>query len=228
MSHRSFCIIPVRGGSKGVPRKNMADFGGLSLLAHTLKQAQQCFPAEAIFVSTEDAEMTQEAQRYGAQLIKRPAELAQDTSTTNSVVEHLLAEVDPQGKVYHHFTLLQVTSPLRLPEDIRRAEAMMQRENYDSVLSVCEHTDSFPGKMYRLAGDYAEPVAPELEYGRRQDFPKIYRRNGAIFSCSRAFFDRTGRLWGGRRGLVEMPVARSLDIDTPEDLQRAREYIACP
>lgn len=225
MSRNAFCMIPVRGGSKGIPRKNLADFQGVSLLEWTIRQAKQVYAPEHVFVSTEDREMAGVAARCGVQVVERPAELAQDHSTTGSAVDHLLGEIDPEGKVYGYFTILQVTSPLRRSDDVRRAETMMETGNYDSVVSVFQEEEAHPAKMYLMEGEYAVPVAPAMQYLRRQELPKVYRRNGAIFSCTRAFYDSTGRLWGGRQGMVEMPRLRSVDIDRPEDLERARRIL---
>lgn len=226
MAHVSFCIIPVRGGSKGIPRKNLAPFNGMTLLEWTIKQAKEVYAPEHIFVSTEDAEMASLARNASVQVINRPADLAQDSSTTNSVVEHLLAQIDPQGSVYHHFTILQVTSPLRNAQDIQQAEQMMQSGQYDSVISGYRDGESHPAKMYQMKDGKAVSIVPEMEYLRRQELPPVYRRNGAIFSCTRAYFDKTGKLWGGALGMVEMPKDRSVDVDSPEDLELAKELLA--
>jgi N-acylneuraminate cytidylyltransferase len=226
MSKPSFCIIPVRGGSKGIPRKNLAEFGGMSLLEWTIQQAKQVYALQDIIVSTEDAELADIAKNAQVTLIQRPAELAQDGSSTNSVVTHLLGQIDPQALRYHHFTILQVTSPLRTPEDIQQAEAKMQKADIDSVLSAYAETNSHPAKTYLLEGETAVPIMAEMQYSRRQDLPTIYRRNGAIFSCTRQFFEQTGKLWGGRIELAIMPKEHSVDIDTLEDLQRARDFLS--
>ncbi|MGE0492782.1 MAG: hypothetical protein AB7S38_26450 [Vulcanimicrobiota bacterium] len=224
----SFCIIPVRGGSKGIPRKNLVPFHGVSLLEWTIMQAKSVYASDNVFVSTEDEELAQVAENCRVRLVNRPAALAQDDSTTNSVVEHLLGVIDPRGDQYHHFTILQVTSPLRTAEDVSKAEALMSSGEYDSVISAFHEDEAHPAKMYILRDGQAESVAPTMQHTRRQDLPKAYRRNGAIFVCTRDFFDRTGLLWGGRLGLVEMPRCRSVDIDTPGDLERAqRTYEEC-
>ncbi len=222
----SFCIIPVRGGSKGIPRKNLAEFNGMSLLEWTIEQAKEVYKNEQILVSTEDAEMAMVAKATGVTLIDRPIELAQDETTTNAVVDHLLAEIDEDGSKFNHFTILQVTSPLRNAEDIQKAENLMQTAEYESLVSAYLETESHPAKMYQMQNGKAVSVAPKMEYMRRQDLPKVYRRNGAIFSCTRSFYDRTGKLWGGGMGIVEMPKTRSVDVDTPEDLARANQFFS--
>lgn len=221
------CIIPVRGGSKGIPRKNLAPIqGNTTLLEWTVDQAFRCFSAEEVLVSTEDAEIAQVAQARGARVVPRSAELAEDQSTTASVVEDLLRSLDPCAANFHQIAILQVTSPLREDADIREARRLLDTGRYDSVVSGFELGEHHPAKMYYLNGEEARPVSPEFETSRRQDLPKVYHRNGAIFWTTRDWFDTTGRLWGGRTGLVQMPQDRSIDIDLPEDLAAARARLA--
>jgi CMP-N,N'-diacetyllegionaminic acid synthase len=219
-------VVPARGGSKGIPRKNLARLpSGMSLLEWTIDQALRCFGRDEVLVSTEDAEMAAVAAGRGAQIVSRPADLAQDHSTTASVVADLLARIDPGAGRYDTVAILQVTSPLRRDEDVARARALLESGRFDSVVSAFEVTDTHPAKMYYLDGDVAYPVSPEYETARRQDLPRVFRRNGAIFMTTRARFAATGTLWGGRTGLVVMPRERSIDIDGPDDLEAARRFL---
>lgn len=226
---KTVCIIPVRGGSKGIPRKNLAELvDGVSLLEWTLRQATQAYGAEDVFVSTEDLEMSRIASARHVPVVARPPELAQDDTTTASVVEHLLQQIDPAQQTYSAIAILQVTSPLRTVEDILASREMIASGRYDSVVSAYEETGSHPAKMYFWESDTAVPVAPAYECSRRQDLPKVFRRNGAIFVVTRQHFIATGRLWGGRTGIVQMPKERSVDIDAPADLEAARRFLAAP
>lgn len=227
---RILCVIPVRGGSKGLPRKNALEIvDGISLLEWTVQQALDCYPVEDIVVSTEDNELARIAESCFVSVVKRPAELAQDISTTAVVVDHLLSVLDPEAIRFDAVAILQVTSPLREADDIRRSIEMMNSGTYDSVVSASMTTTCHPAKLYFLEDTMevpvARPVASEHEFARRQDLPQAYRRNGAIFLVTRDHYARTGRLWGGRTGLVVMPENRSVDIDTAEDLNRAREML---
>lgn len=217
------CIIPVRGGSKGIPRKNLQEIvPGISLLEWTLAQALEVFPAEDVVVSTEDNELATIAAASEARLSHRPAHLAYDESTTAEVVTHLLQQIDPENTIYDAIMILQVTSPLRQASDIRRALDLGRCNDFDAVVSAYETVDCHPAKLYFMYHGIAEPVKPEMQYARRQDLPKVYRRNGGIFLVRRDHFDKTGFLWGGRTAIVDMPRARSIDIDVPEDLEQAR------
>ncbi|WP_416898628.1 MAG: cytidylyltransferase domain-containing protein [Minwuia sp.] len=222
----NLCVIPVRGGSKGLPRKNAAELvDGMSLLEWTVRQAQASCLADTTVVSTEDDVLMQIASACGARVVPRPAHLASDESTTGSVVEDLLDRIDALSKYYTAITILQVTSPLRCVEDINGAVELFETGSYDSVVSACEYAGVHPAKLYFLTEEGAQSAAPDYEARRRQELPPVYRRNGAIFMVTRRYFEDTGRLWGGRTGLLQMPASRSLDIDTMEDLEAARRHL---
>lgn len=222
---RTLCVIPVRGGSKGIPRKNVAVlFDEVTLLEWTILQAQAVYGADEVIVSTEDKQMMDIASQMGANVHQRSADLAKDSTSTASVVHQLTAETDQAGQCFDVIAILQVTSPLREADDLRSANTMMKSGLYDSVVSAYSEELTHPAKMYFKEGDIARPVLPEMEGHRRQDLPPVFRRNGAIFMATKQYFDRTGQLWGGRTGLVEMPRERSIDVDGPEDLAAARQY----
>lgn len=230
---RILCVIPVRGGSKGLLRKNAAEIvEGVSLLEWTIRQALASFPVKDIVVSTEDEELAAISKACGAPVVPRPAELARDNTTTAAVVDHLLARLDPNATRFDALSILQVTSPLRQLSDIQRSIEMIRSCAYDSVVSAYEMTKCHPSKLYFLDHStpipMAKPVAPEHEFARRQDLPQAYRRNGAIFLVTREYYARTNQLWGGRTGLLVMPEIRSVDIDTAEDLESARRLLKSP
>lgn len=222
----NLCVIPVRGGSKGLPRKNAAELiDGMSLLEWTIRQAHASCLADTTVVSTEDEELSQIASACGARVLPRPHHLARDESSTGSVVEDLLGKLDPQFRFYDAITILQVTSPLRCVDDIDGAVKLFEEGAYDSVVSACAYSGVHPAKLYFMTNEGAQSAAPAYETRRRQDLPPVFRRNGAIFMVTRQYFEDTGRLWGGRTGLLQMPAARSLDIDMSDDLEAARRYL---
>lgn len=227
---RILCIIPVRGGSKGLPRKNAKEIReGISLLEWTIRQAHAVYPKDDVIVSTEDPELAGIAKVAGARVLDRPAELASDETTTAAVVDDILQRLDPEAVHFDAIAILQVTSPLRDTGDISRSIEMMRSGAYDSVVSAYETMKCHPAKLYFLdqtgAAPVAIPVAPELQHARRQDLPAAFRRNGAIFITTRRRYAQTGQLWGGRTGLVIMPQKRSIDIDAASDLEQARQLL---
>lgn len=223
---KTLCVIPVRGGSKGIPRKNLSPIvSGVSLLEWTVRQALTAYSRDEVFVSTEDEEMATIAVRSGARVVPRPLQFAQDASPTVEVVNHLLTDVGRDAG-FEAIAILQVTSPLRTVEDIARSRELIATGRFDSVVSAYEETACHPAKMYFVEGEYAVPVSPRYESSRRQDLPSVFRRNGAIFVVTMGYYERSHRLWGGRTGLVQMPRERSIDIDTLADLEAARAFLS--
>ena len=143
---KNLCIIPVRGGSKGIPRKNLRNiFRKITLLEWTINQAKEAFSRDDIIISTEDSEMKKVAQSCNVRVIDRPKYLAKDNSKTISVIDHLFKVFKKENINFNAFTILQVTSPLRLITNIKDSIKLINNYNYDSVISVYED-DNHPAK----------------------------------------------------------------------------------
>lgn len=233
---RILCLIPVRGGSKGLPRKNALEIKkGVSLLEWTISQVNYVFNHEDIIISSEDVELIDIATKKGARVVERPALLAQDDTTTAAVARHVLESLDPANKIYDAIGIFQVTSALRTQEDIFNSISLLSSGHYDSVISCYELDNIHPAKQYIIDTvddcQIGVPILPDShplqqQHANRHQRSKIYHRNGAIFLVTTQHFMLTGRLWGGRVGIVQMPIERSIDIDTLNELEEARKYIA--
>ncbi len=211
-------VIPARGGSKGIPRKNLRLLDGRPLLSYTVEAALQATSLAAVVVSTEDDEIAQLAERLGSHVVRRPPELAGDSVPTEPVLIHALAAAETQ--LTSHFdavALLQCTSPLRSSRTIDECVSRV-REGADSVLTVCaDHSflwlveDGRPNSMY----DYRQRP-------RRQDLiGRQYRENGAVYVTRRSILLAERNRLGGRIEIVEMNANDSIDIDALEDLTLA-------
>ena len=221
----SFCIIPVRGGSKGIPRKNLLHiYGNTSLLEWTIFQAKKVFENQNIIISTEDYELKNIAKSLDVRVIDRPQNLAKDQSSTLSVINHLFEIFDLENLIIDSFSILQVTSPLRKVDNIKEALKLISDDKYDSVLSVYKD-DKHPAKNYFLKDGFLKPVLPENQFCNRQSLPMVLRRNGAIFSVKTKFYREKQQLWGGKIGYVLMSKERSIDIDYFEDFIKAKEFL---
>lgn len=209
-------IIPARGGSKGVPRKNVRDVGGKPLIAWTIEEAKQSRYIDRLIVSTDDEEIATVATSYGCESIKRPEELSQDDTPTIDAVFHALARMDS----YDYVVLLQPTSPLRVTEDIDRCLEICMENDVHSCVSICE-TETSPYWMYRLNEDkrLSKLVQSEKRYTRRQDTPKVYALNGAVYVANIQWLIRERSFVADDTVGYIMPRERSLDIDTPLDLE---------
>lgn len=214
-------IIPARGGSKGVPRKNVRMLGGKPLICHSIDAAKASKSVSHFLVSTDNPEITEVAKSWGAEVLPRPAELAQDTTPMPDVIHHVLRE---RGSGFDIILLLQPTCPQRTSEDIDAALALFNDSKVQSVMSVYQVEDHHPGRMYKVAGGRLAPLFPELIAARRQDLPAIFHRNGAIYACRVDHFKRTGFLWDEQPVPYVMPRDRSLNIDDPFDFEIA-EFI---
>lgn len=215
MSGEVLAIITARGGSKGLPRKNVLPLAGRPLIGWSIAAALASDAVGRVVVSTDDPEIAAVARACGAEVpFLRPAELASDTASSLDVLRHALTEcLGPD-----HFVLLQPTSPLRVAADIDAAWQKMQATGAASCVSVCETSES-PWLMYLKSddGQLSRLLAEPANGLRRQDLPTAYRLNGAIYLARRDWFLGTGRLIDADTLAYVMPPERSVDIDTRAD-----------
>jgi len=211
-------IITARGGSKGLPRKNILPFCGKPLLAHTILAAAQSRAIDQIIVSTDDAEIAAVARQYGAEVpFMRPAPLASDTASSRDVLRHALSFLAGRGENIEAFCLLQPTSPLRTADDIDQAIDLFQAKNADSVISVTpfEHPLQLAVEM---AADKRIELRESTDFTRRQDMRQSWRPNGAIYIFRTEFFQQSTTYYGANSYGYLMPAERSVDIDSSIDL----------
>jgi CMP-N,N'-diacetyllegionaminic acid synthase len=223
-AQRCLGLVTARGGSKGLPGKNVRVVGGKPLIAWTLEAAQNAAMLNRVVVSTDDREIAETARRCGAEVpFMRPAELAGDASPHVDVVLHALAWLDEREDYRPDYVvLLQPTSPLRTAEDIDAAVRLAWEKNSDAVVSVCA-THDHPYLVRRLTGDgrLEEFVSCPLAYARRQDLPPAYALNGALY-VSRPEAIRTAQTMCPAGALAYvMPPERSLQIDSAWELRMA-------
>lgn len=218
-----FALIPARGGSKGIPRKNVRPIAGKPLIAWTIEAARAARDIDAVVVSTEDAEIADVARAWGAEVpFLRPVELAADETPGVDPVLHAIEMLPEHDAVI----LLQPTSPLRTAADIDGLLALVAQAGAPSAVSVCE-PDSHPSWMYRLDGDgRLAPLLPVPAAVRRQDLPPVYSLNGAIYYARTAWLrERRGFVGPETIGYC-MPADRSVDIDGPLDWRLAELLLA--
>jgi N-acylneuraminate cytidylyltransferase len=210
-------IVPARGGSKGVPRKNIREAAGKPLIAWTIEEAKKSRYIDRLILSSEDEEIIAVARDWGCDVpFVRPAELAQDNTPGIAPVLHAISML-PE---YEIVMLLQVTSPLRSVVDIDGCLEYLVANKASSCVSVTEAEQS-PYWMYTLDhGGNMQPLIPaETAITRRQDLPVIYSLNGAVYVAKRDWLCLHGTYVAeGTLGFV-MPRERSLDIDTELDMQ---------
>jgi CMP-N,N'-diacetyllegionaminic acid synthase len=214
-------LITARGGSKGIPRKNMAILAGKPLIAWTIEAALHSHKLGRVIVSTDDPEIAQVSREWGAEVpFMRPPELAQDDSPHIAVVLHTVHWVaSQQGTVPDYVMLLQPTSPLRSSVDIDAVIGLALEKNADSIVSVCltrEHP--YLSKTVTPDGRLLDLVPKPKGYLQRQDLPPVYSLNGAIYLARCDTLLERETFYTGRTFAYIMPPERSLDVDTYWDL----------
>jgi CMP-N,N'-diacetyllegionaminic acid synthase len=224
---RLLAIIPARGGSKGIPRKNIHPLCGRPLIAYSIDAARGSHAVDRTVVSTDDDEIAAVSRSLGAEARMRPAALAQDDTPTRAVLAHVVAELAGEAYQPEAVLTLQPTSPLRTAQHIDAAAALFAANpRADSLVSCIEVPHVFHplSVMRRTAEGYLEPFLPEPQPHRRQDKETVFARNGAAI-----YITRMPRLaeyvFGGRLIPFLMDAESSVDIDTLEDLRVAERLL---
>jgi N-acylneuraminate cytidylyltransferase len=220
---RVLALITARGGSKGLPRKNVLLAAGKPLVAWTVDAAISAECVERVVLSSDDHEIMDAARSAGCDVpFCRPAHLASDVATSIDVVLHALDQLPG----YEYVVLLQPTSPLRTAADIDAAFELMIESGAPSCVSVCD-VDQSPYWMYKMAaGNKLERLLSEVDrVTRRQDLPPMYVLNGAIYIAHIDWLRANKSFVGVETVAYLMPKKRSLDIDTAQDFELFRSMI---
>jgi CMP-N,N'-diacetyllegionaminic acid synthase len=219
---RVLAVIPARGGSVGVPRKNLRPVGGTPLVALAIKAAAGSRLVDRVIVSTDDAEIAAVARDVGGQVpFCRPAQLALGTSRMFDVLVHAVETLEGAGEpAYDDIVLLQPTSPFRLPTDVDECLTTLWSTGCDSVITVYRHPQLHPRFMYSLGpGGVAAPLwEAEDRMPQRQDLDPVFIRTGVVYAFRRSLLRRGGDIYGKRTVAVQIPYERSFSIDDPTDL----------
>ncbi len=219
MENSVIAIITARGGSKGVPDKNVRYLAGHPLIAHTIQAARECPLLSGCYVTTEDTHIAKISMEYGAKVINRPVELAGDFIQSYPVVEHALCHLQSSGQNHPYFVLLQPTSPLRRAQHITDCVNLLINSSANSVVSVTK-TDHHPMKSLVKREGIIQPLfdAESIELPRQQ-LPPAYNLNGAIYALKTEAFFREKKCYIAPTETYIMKSEESVDIDTEFDLK---------
>jgi CMP-N-acetylneuraminic acid synthetase len=209
-THNTIAIIPARGNSKGVPRKNLRPLAGKPLLYYSITNALQSKSINRVVVSTEDEEIALFATRFGAEVIFRPPELSGDNVTIEPVIIHAVENIESEGDQYNIILTLQPTSPLLKARDIDRAMALFEDPEVDTVLSA---VDDRHLRWKTVNGKYVPAYKQRLN---RQQLSPLFKETGAIIACRREVLEKGSR-FGKNIKLLFTDPQRSVDIDTATD-----------
>ena len=215
------CTICARGGSKGVPGKNLRPLLGKPLIAHSIAQARESGLFAAVAVSSDSEEILEAAGRHGADvLVRRPGEMATDTAPKVPAIRHCLETAERElGRTFPVFVDLDVTSPLRLPQDIVGAVRLLEEAGASSVITGAPARRSPYFNLVELDARGVPHVSKQLStpLTRRQDAPRCFDMNASIYVWRRDAFLAAPAVFYDDTRLFEMPEARSTDIDSALD-----------
>jgi len=214
-------VIPARGGSKGVPRKNIRLLYGKPVIAYTIEACLNSSAIDRVFISTDDAEIAEVARKFGAEVIDRPKELAGDKVTLEPVIKHALDDLkEKENYIPDFISCIQPTSPLLKPEVIKECVDKVVNQGYDSCITAFL-PETYEWKWRSAVDEFSKegPFIPEREVMKRvvrQDLPKVFHENGAFYITKTSLFREIGHRWGGKMAIVEMTELDSIQIDSED------------
>ena len=221
-------VIPARGGSKGIPGKNIRAFAGKPLIVHSIEASLLCPLISKTIVSTDDNEIAAVAEAHGAEVVRRPDELATDTSLVIDAIKHAVRTVEVDGAEIDIVLLLEPTSPLRNTGDIEKCIRVLLEDRADSVATFTP-SDISPNRLWRVSSDVVEPfIEGAVPWLPRQKQPKAYELTGQIYGLSRKIlFEREDSIstLSGRIFPVITSKEMALDIDTELDFMLAEKVM---
>jgi CMP-N-acetylneuraminic acid synthetase len=210
-------LIPARGGSKGVPRKNIRLVDGKPLISYSIEIAQKSKLITDVLVSTDSDEIIEVVKSCNCDFLKRSIENAEDNSVIEDVIYEVLNELEVE---YDLIILLQPTSPIREPEDLDNVIQMFYEDKeLETVVSLVELEDIHPARMYEIdANNVMLPLNKKLERKRRQELKPVYLRNGAIYATRVSVFIKHRKFICDRKKGYVMPESKWANVDTERDL----------
>jgi N-acylneuraminate cytidylyltransferase len=217
MARKTLAVIAARGGSKGIPHKNLLDLCGKPLIAWTVEQARAARGVDVVAVSSDSDNILAAAEAAGAVGVRRPDDISGDLASSESAWLHALEATDRRLGRFERVVALQATSPIREPSDIEHALATFDREHLDSLLSVCEVEDYF---NWRIGPSGPEPINYDYRNRRmRQQIETRYLENGSFYVLIPSLLREQNNRLGGKIGFHVMERHKMFQIDRPEDVK---------
>jgi len=224
MGRKIICIIPARGGSKRLHKKNIVQFRGKPIIAYSIEAAIQANLFERIIVSTDDQKIARCAKDFGAVIHLRSPELSTDTAKVVDVCAYILEEESKAGRIYDILCCLYATAPLRTSEDIRNILRLLEDDNCDSAMAVTNYHFP-PHQALKLdKSQHLIPAWPDMINMMSQEVPDLIVDNGSTYAVEAAVFKEKNSFLGNHLKGYIMPRIRSVDIDTQEDLDIANIF----
>ncbi len=215
-------LIPARGGSKRLPRKNINDFYGKPLIAHSIESAKRTNCFDEVVVSTEDEEIAMISKQYGARVVNRPKELSTDGATVKDVCLDFLKQEMRNGIQYDVLTVLYAAAPLRNDEDIKGVVNLVSTNRCNYAFATTHYSLPPLHAFKKDNNGYLSSMWPEYSNIRESDFPELEVDNGSVYAVNVCSFLKEKTFMGKETMGYFVPESRSVDIDTKEDLELAK------
>jgi CMP-N,N'-diacetyllegionaminic acid synthase len=213
-------VIPARGGSKRIPRKNIIDVNGKPLLAYTIELAKKVTELDAVVVSSEDNEILSIAKQYGAEILKRPPELAQDETQDEPVLLHTLESLEKEGRAFDYIVMLQCTLPLRTADTVRKVIQTALDGDFDTVSTTVEDRSKY---RWHRNNEWIE-VMPNASR-RSQEREPYFREADVCYVMKASALRKSGKIFSGNYTFVAVPEIENTDINTLFDLELVRSIM---
>jgi CMP-N,N'-diacetyllegionaminic acid synthase len=225
--NRVIAVVPARGGSKSIPRKNISPLGGKPLIAWSIEVARQVREIDRVIVSTEDAEIEAVGRRYSAEVYLRPQELATDQALVIDVLRDLISRLRAEGELLDILLLLEPTCPFRSVDDVLGCAELVASGRCDSAATFTD-AELNPHRAWKIDGHTPEVFIPgAVPWLPRQQLPAAYQLNGAVYAVrTDGLLASPQSMLFGRAGALKMPRVRSIDINDPIDLIVAQSVLA--
>jgi len=220
----NIAIIPARGGSVGIPGKNIIDVAGKPLIAWSIEQAKAATLVDDVFVSTDDEKIAEVSRKYGAKVIDRPAELASSTAKSEDALIHAIGVIEKEHNIeIDTVVFLQATSPIRQSEDIDNAISIFIDQKADSLFSCTPIEDHFIWE--KQDGNYSSVNYDFKNRKMRQNIKPQYQENGSIYVLKPELIKKERNRLGGQIAIYEMPSWKAFQIDRRNDLSVCEYYL---
>lgn len=222
-SIENLAIIPARGGSKGIKKKNLRKINGLSLIEITVREILKSNIFDKVVLSSDSQEILEHGKSLEIELLKRPKTLALDNSPTEKVIIHVLKKYSKKNEI-QNIGLFQPTSPLRDHKDIRNSFNEFRINKNSTLLSVCSVDRKYLKILYEDKKKIRS-IKPNFPFMPRQSLPSAFLPNGAIYYSKVSHFLEHESFFSNNMGLFDMDTSKSLDIDSEDDLRLAKRLL---
>ncbi len=222
MNFKNIVIIPARGGSKRIPKKNIKDFLGKPIIAYSIEMAISCKLFSRVIVSTDDEEIKDVVLKYGAEVpFIRPKNIADDFTGTHEVVGHAIEYLENTGETMDYVCCIYPTAPLIQKDDLIKGFKLIQTNKWNSVMAATNFSYPIFRSFENLPNGGLKMIFPEHYNSRSQDLPEIYHDAGLFYWAKPEIWKKKPQGFNEKNSIVKLPNYRIQDIDTPDDWKRA-------